>query len=387
MPDRTGNASRTIASQGLSQVAFVFQGGGALGAYQGGVFEALDEAGIVPTWVIGTSIGAINAALIAGNAPADRLERLKEFWRRIARSGPLDLATGFLGYSAQLRNAWTMLAGVPGFFTPNPVAQASHPFLPSRAMTPQTAGYYSTAPLERTLADLIDLDRLAARELRLTVGAANLRTAEMHYFDSHHQPLDLRHVMASGALPPAFPAVEIDGELFWDGGVISNTPVEVIFDEEPRRSSLVFSVHLWRPEGGDPDTMVKVLARTKDLQYASRTLTHIRRQKQIHRMRHVVRELVQKLPADVRETPDARHLASFACETRMHVVRLVAPPLAGEDHSKDIDFSEAGIRQRWAAGLEDTRRVIEAQPWLHEVDPLEGFILHDTDGGDVVGHS
>jgi NTE family protein len=378
---------QSIAAQGLNQIALVLQGGGALGAYQGGVYEAMDEAGIEPTWVLGTSIGAINAALIAGNAQPDRLPRLKEFWRRIARSGPAAWGSSLPGLGAQVGNAWTMLTGVPGFFTPNPVAQFANPFLPAPTLTAETAGYYSTAPLAKTLEDLIDLGRLESRDMRLTVGAANVRTAEMQYFDSRYQPIGLRHVIASGALPPAFPAVEIDGELFWDGGVISNTPAEVIFDDEPRASSLVFSVHLWRPAGPDPDTMVKVLARAKDLQYASRTLTHIRRQKQIHKMRHVVRELVKRLPPEVRDTPDAKRLASFSCETKMHVVRLVAPPLAGEDHSKDIDFSEEGIARRWTAGLEDTRRIIAAEPWRHEVDPLEGFILHDTDGGTVTSHS
>ncbi|MFQ3594669.1 MAG: DUF3734 domain-containing protein [Sphingomonadaceae bacterium] len=386
----TGSPMReSIREAGCDKVVLVFQGGGALGAYQGGVFEALDEAGIAPDWVIGTSIGAINAAIIAGNPAALRLERLRAFWRAV-RSDAASFFGSLPGVGAHWSAALTMAGGVPGFFAPNPPAQLSlHPMGEALAprLTPETAGYYSLAPLARTLGRLVDPGLLREGRPRLTVGAANVRTGQMHYFDSNEGPLDLRHIMASGALPPAFPAVAIDGELYWDGGIVSNSPVEAVFDDHPRVSSLVLSVHLWRPAGPDPDTMIRVMGRQKDLQYASRTLSHIHRQKQIHKLRHVVSELVKRLPPDVLETAEAQELANFACTTRMHVVRLVAPPLAGEDHRKDIDFSEAGIRQRWQAGLDDTRRVLAERPWTHSVDPLEGFILHETEAGHVLGHS
>lgn len=378
----TGAAAKPqFDKETLGQIVLVFQGGGALGAYQAGVYEAMQEAGLEPDWVIGTSIGAINAGLIAGNRPARRLARLQEFWRRV-RHGPFrQLTAASWGGGPEAFSALTAAAGVDGFFQPNPWA-----FLGMKTVLgPENAGYYSTGPLARTLADLIDPDCLGAGHPRLTVGAANVRTAEMHYFDSRAAPLTIRHVMASGALPPAFPAVRIDGELYWDGGILSNTPVEAVFDDNPRRSGLVFAVHIWNPSGPEPDSIWKVMSRQKDLQYASRAASHIVRQKQIHRLRHVIAELAEALPADRRDDPRIRELAAYGCLTRMHVVRLLAPPLAGEDHSKDIDFSPQGIRARWSAGYADTVRVLAEAPWTHPADPIEGFILHDAKAGRVVG--
>ncbi|TDH59749.1 patatin-like phospholipase family protein [Dankookia rubra] len=355
------------------QVVLVLQGGGALGAYQAGVFEALHEAGIEPDWVIGTSIGAINAALIAGNAPADRLPRLRAFWDRVAHDPGLENWAGMTGLPALLPRLATLMGGVAGFFRPNPLA-----FLGWEVpLTPERAGYYTTAPLADTLAGLIDPARLRAGSPRLTVGAANFRTGEMRYFDSRDMPLGLRHVMASGALPPAFPAVRIDGELWWDGGILSNTPVECVFDDTPRRNSLVFAVHIWNPAGPEPETIAQVLHRQKDLQYASRAASYIKRQQQMHRLRHVIEALAGQLPPEALDDPAVRDLTAYGCRTVMHVVRLLAPGLDQEDHAKDIDFSSAGIRARWAAGLADTRRALAVRPWEQTSDPLEGFVLHE----------
>lgn len=362
----------------LGQIVLVLQGGGALGAYQAGVYQALDEAGIEPDWVIGTSIGAINAGIIAGNRKEDRLRQLRAFWSRIEQKPGAAWFGDMPFVGPAMTNAMTMLNGVGGFFAPNPWASLGI------SMAPESAGYYSTAPLEKTLAEVIDLDVLNACTTRLTVGAANVRTGAMHYFDSRDAPLSTRHIMASGALPPAFPAVRIDGELYWDGGLLSNTPVEAVFDDHPRRSGLVFSVHIWHPHGTEPDSMTKVLSRQKDLQYSSRSTAQVVRQRQLHRLRHVIAELAAKLPGDVQDTPEAKELAAYGCRTRMHVVRLVAPPRAGEDHTKDIDFSPGGIAERWQAGYRDTLAVLAQQPWNAPSDPLEGFILHETEGGHVV---
>jgi NTE family protein len=373
---------RQIDREVHGQVVLVFQGGGALGAYQAGVYQALAEEGIEPDWVIGTSIGAINAALIAGNPPEKRLPRMREFWRRV-RHGPwTDLASS-LPMMGSFAAAMTVAGGLQNFFQPNPWA-----FLSDRTpLGPELAGYYSTRPLERTLADLIDTDLMNAGRPRLTVGAASVSTGEMRYFDSREGPLTIRHVMASGALPPAFPAVRIDGDLYWDGGILSNTPVEAVFDDNPRRSGVVFAVHMWRPSGPEPDTINRVVSRQKDLQYASRAASHIRRQKQIHKLRHIISELVAGLPEEARQTPRVRELASYGCLHRMHVVRLLAEPLAGDNHLKDIDFSPDGIRQRWDAGYADTVRVLAQQPWTHEVDPTEGFILHEAAAGRMIHES
>ena len=367
------DGTREAGAPRRQQVVLVLQGGGALGAYQAGVFEALHEAGIEPDWVIGTSIGAINAALIAGNASADRLPRLRAFWDRVAHHPVLESWASMIGLSTVLPRWATVTGGVTGFFQPNPLAF----FGLQVPLTPERAGYYSTAPLADTLAGLIDPARLQAGAPRLTVGAANVRTGEMRYFDSRDMALGIPHVMASGALPPAFPAVRIDGELWWDGGILSNTPVECVFDDNPRRDSLVFAVHIWNPTGSEPETIAQVLHRQKDLQYASRAASHIRRQQQMHRLRHVIEALSARLPPEARSDPAMQELAAYGCRTVMHVVRLLAPGLDQEDHAKDIDFSRAGIRARWAAGLADTRRALASRPWERAADPLEGFVLHE----------
>ena len=341
----------------LGQIVLVFQGGGALGAYQVGVYQALHEAGIEPDWVIGTSIGAINAALIAGNAVENRLDRMKAFWTRMEHGHAFE--TPFGAMLNPMRTMSAIMGGIPAFFKPNPFAFLS----PHSPLGADEAGYYSTEPLRATLEDLVDFDLIERGDCRLAVGAANVRTSEMHYFDSRDTRIDARHIMASGALPPAFPAVRIDDELYWDGGIVSNTPVEAIFDDEPRRNSLVFAVHLWNPHGAEPETIWQVMNRQKDVQYASRSASHIRRQRQIHRLRHVINELGKLVPAQVFKDANAEDLMHYACQTRMHVVRLLAPALDGEDHSKDVDFSPSGIRERWEAGYEHTRATLKQAPW------------------------
>jgi NTE family protein len=368
---------REIAEHG--QIVLVLQGGGALGAYQVGVYQALHEAGIDPDWVVGTSIGAINAALIAGSPKAERLDRLCDFWKRVEHGR-------FLGaglpnpFTQAVRNMMAITSGVPAFFQPNPAA-----FFSTHApLGAESAGYYSVAPLGETLSELIDFDLVNAGPTRLTVGASNVRTSEMTYFDSRDESLDLRHVMASGALPPAFPAVRIGGELYWDGGILSNTPVEVVFDDNPRRNSMVFAVHLWNPHGAEPQTIWEVMNRQKDVQYSSRAASHIQRQRQLHRLRHVVSELAALVPADVRNSNQFAELAGYGCTTRMHVIRLLAPSLDNEDHAKDIDFSPDGIRQRREAGYRHTSETLEKAPWRGDFDPLEGFVLHEASGGQMV---
>jgi NTE family protein len=377
LPPRRDGARRRHP---CGQIVLVFQGGGALGAYQAGVYEALHGAGLEPDWVIGTSIGAINASIVAGNAPADRMGRLREFWARVEH-GPLSRAlANFPVFGATTAMLATVLQGIPAFFAPNVTAFAgAHVRLGA-----ERAGYYSTAPLAATLNDLVDFEHVNGDGPRLTVGAASVRTSEMRYFDSRDMSLDIRHVLASGALPPAFPAIRIDGELYWDGGILSNTPVEAVFDDIPRRDSLVFAVHIWNPSGPEPETIWEVLNRQKDIQYSSRASTHIRRQKQMHRLRHVIAELARRLPVRERSDPRIQELAAYGCLTRMHVVRLLAPSIEGEDHTKDIDFSPSGIRARWRAGYDDTIRVLDQAPWDGDFDPIEGFILHEARPGLVM---
>ena len=326
-------AVNSFRAAAKGQVVLVLQGGGALGAYQVGVYQAMHEAGVEPDWIIGTSIGAINASIIAGNEPGNRMARLEEFWRRMQRPDLLLLMPAWTGISDTLSYWSTLIGGIPGFFQANlPAFWRAH--IPLGA---DRAGYYSTAPLRETLAELVDFSIINGRSSRLTVGAANVRTSMMRYFDNRDSDLAAEHIMASGALPPAFPAVSIDGEFYWDGGILSNTPTEVIFDDVPRRNSLIFAVHLWNPTGPEPRSMWEVFHRQKDIQYSSRIASHITRQQQAHRLRHVISQLVRQLPADLRNSDTIRELAGYGCVTQMHVVRLLVPRVDNENHTKDID--------------------------------------------------
>jgi NTE family protein len=378
---QANGASRNLKSTANNlpgQVVLVLQGGGALGSYQAGVYQALHEAGIEPDWIIGTSIGAINAALIAGNQPEHRLPRLREFWKRVEQTPVFAFDSDFAGFNARLSYWSTLTQGIAGFFKPNPLAHAGEAY----PLGADQAGYYSTAPLQRTLAELIDFDLVKRSAPRLTVGAAHVRSSQMRYFDSREGELSVRHIMASGALPPAFPAVRIDGELYWDGGILSNTPTEAVFDDNPRKDSLIFSVHLWNPVGAEPTTMADVFCRQKDVQFSSRIAAQIAQQEQAHRLRHIIKELAARLPEAERDSAAVKQLASYGCQTRMHVVRLLAPQLDRETHTKDVDFSRAGIMRRWDAGRAHTRAVLERAPWIGEFDPLAGVVLHDQE--DVV---
>jgi NTE family protein len=369
---RNGAAHR-VADAG--RIVVVFQGGGALGAYQAGVYQALHEHGIEPDWIIGTSIGAINASLIAGNAPQDRLPALEAFWQRVSKQELPFGADASVWQSLSFMH--TVSCGIPSFFSPNPWAHlGGHINLGA-----ENAGYYSTAPLKRTLEDLVDFERINRGAPRLTIGAALVRTSQMRYFDSRDAALDVRHIMASGALPPAFPAVRIDGELYWDGGILSNTPAEAIFDDYPRFDSLVFAVHLWNPVGREPVSMWDVAHRQKDVQYSSRVANHIARQSQTHRLRHVIEELSDLLSPEMLARPRVQELVAHGCPTRMHILRLMAPSLDHDDQTKDVDFSASGIQRRWSAGYAHARRAIECAPWRGEFDSLDGVVLHEVGEG------
>ncbi|MFZ3358734.1 MAG: patatin-like phospholipase family protein [Xanthobacteraceae bacterium] len=365
------------------QVVLVFQGGGALGAYQGGVYQAVHEAGIEPNWVIGTSIGAINAAIIAGNDFDVRLDRLRAFWDRMERkpfpaAAPFGLmGAGLMGnVAAQMM---TMMSGVAGYFAPNRALAWGL----QAPVGVEHAGFYTIDALHDTLRGVIDFERINSGKPRLTIGAVNVRSGMMHYFDSRTMPITLKHVLASGALPPAFPAIRIDGDPYWDGGIYSNTPIETVFDDFPRRDSVVFTVQMWHAAGPEPESVWDVLSRQKDIQFASRADSHIARQEHIHQLRHIVRELVRMMPAAQRETPEVKEMAGYGCGTFMHIVRLKAPRLAHEDHLRDIDFTSAGIHARWEAGYADTMRVLQRRPWEAPVDPMAGVALHDSDAPDA----
>ncbi len=369
----TSKAALKKPSEALpGQVVLVLQGGGALGAYQLGVIEALHESGIEPAWVIGTSIGAINAALLAGNRPDQRMQRLAQFWEQVESHSAIPSAFDWLGLARTSANLNTVTRGIPSFFTPNLAALRGS----DAEVGVEAASYYSTAPLHQTLSELVDWDYLCECHMRLTVGAVNACSGAMRYFDTSRERLGVEHVMASGALPPAFPAIRIDGEPYWDGGIYSNTPIEAVLDDKPRRDALILAVNVWHQTGPEPGSITQVMGRQKDIQYASRADSHIARQKQIHRLRHVIRELVKQIPNGKQGDAKVKELASWGCGTTMHVAHLHAPRLDGEDHTKDIDFTAAGVRARREAGHADTLRMIERAPWREAADPIEGVIEH-----------
>ena len=357
----------------FGQSVLVLQGGGALGAYQLGVYQAMHEAGIEPDWVVGTSIGAINGAIIAGNHPDKRMERLHEFWDRmdLNQANPFGAFISLFGSS--MSNMNTVLNGVPGFFEPNPlILMGQH-----ANVGIERASYYTTDMLRKTLSELVDFEYLQSKKTRLTVGAVNANTGVMRYFDNREDVLTVEHIMASGALPPAFPAVRIDGEPYWDGGIYSNTPVEVVLDDNPRRDSTIFAVQLWNPQGSEPSSLWEINARQKDIQFTSRASSHIANQQKLHKLRHIIRQLSQYIPEKLRDNLELEDLSAWGCSTTMHMVRMMVPRIEGEDQSKVIDFTGRGISARWQAGYDDTQRAIVAEPWNQPVDAKDGLVIHD----------
>jgi NTE family protein len=349
-PDKTPGQPVCVDVPG--QIVFVLQGGGALGAYQAGVYEALHEAKVEPDWVIGTSIGAINGAIIAGNPPGQRIERLKQFWDQVAYQGSATAGV-FPVLDEWLRNVSIMTRGIPAFFTPRLATLLGMHSDGGAA----PAAFYSTEPLRQTLLSLIDFSYLNGKQTRLTVGAVGVCNGRMRYFTNRDAPLDVDHVMASAAFPPGFP----------------------VLDDHPRRDSVIFAVQLWPAHGREPKSILQAMSRQRDIQYSSRAESHLERQKQIHRLRHVIRELEQYIPEAQRDAAEVRELLGWGCGTTMQVIELDAPRLAGDDLHKDIDFSSNGIKRRWAAGYEDTVRMLEKAPWLEPPDPMEGIAVYRSD--------
>lgn len=359
------------------QTVYVFQGGGALGAYQAGFVEALEDAELPPDWVVGTSIGAINAALIAGNAPADRLAALRRFWDRVTRPG---LAPHLPSnpFTAAWQTWQTLTSGIPGFFKPRgPQAWDMHRRAPLAEL-----GFYDTAPLAATLRELVDFDRIAAAEVRLTLCAVNVRSGAMARFDNRdgHTRLGPEHVLASGALPPGFAPVLIGDEAYWDGGIYSNTPLDVVLDDSERRDTLCFMVDLWDASEAAPSTMAGALTRYKDIQYASRILEHLDDHERMQNLRRALRVVGRKLGPKAAADPAVKDLLALGCDSCIDVVHMVMQALPGEDSWRDIDFSDSRLRARWAAGLADGRTMLARAPWQVPADEEVGMRVHTLDG-------
>jgi NTE family protein len=357
------------------QTVLVLQGGGALGAYQAGAYEELAANGYSPSWVAGISIGAINAALIAGNAPEHRVDRLRTFWETVTSSvlAPPLAPDGFArilfnGASASC----AALFGVPGFFRPRiPPAIA---MLPG---APEALSLYETMPLRETIEEFVDFDRINNGAMRLSLGAVNIRTGNFEYFDSRLQSICAEHVMASGALPPGLPPVEIDGEFYWDGGLVSNTPLQYVLDETPRPDMLVFQVDLFNARGELPQTLVDVEERKKEIQFSSRTRlnTDVFRQHQL--LRQAAHRLVAKLPDELWADPDARLLQDLSCNAAITIVHLINRSTSYDSHAKDYEFSRASMEEHWAAGANDVRRTFNHAGWQKRMKPSVGVAIFD----------
>jgi NTE family protein len=380
-PERSG------AKLGYDRIALVLQGGGALGAYQAGVYEGLDEAGIAPDWIAGISIGAINAVLIAGNAPERRVARLREFWELVcepALAPPIAAwAAAAAPHGATMRD-WASLAhaaqsicqGQLGFFVPRVPAP------PGVQGNPAAASLYDTAPLAATLERLVEFERVNRGDVRLAVGAVNVRSGNFVYFDSAETPLRAAHVMASSALPPGFAAVELDdGEFYWDGGLVSNTPLEYVLDTEPRRDTLAFQVDLWSARGQVPRGLLDVLEREKDIRYSSRTRRGTDALAQRQRLRGAIGDALARLPEPLRGEPALGPLRELARTKVMNVVHLIYQAKVHEGHYKDYEFSRAAMEAHWRAGLEDTRRTLAQPGVLDRPPPGLGVVTHDVHRG------
>jgi len=343
----------------------VLQGGGALGAYQGGVYEELHKSYREPTWVAGISIGAINAALIAGNPPDLRQKRLREFWELVSSSLTPTPGVDAVGLRESVNDAsalQVMLFGVPGFFCPR---------LPPAPLhwrgTPGAISFYSTAPLRETLDRMVDFDRINHGPVRLSVGAVNVRTGNFVYFDSTSQPIDARHIMASGALPPGFPPVEIDGEHYWDGGLVSNTPLQYVLDQPCRERRVIFQVDLFPARGALPATLAEVTEREKDIRFSSRTRLNTTNALDRQVIAQAAQRLIDKLPAALRDDPDVRALAGLSSQHAVDVVHLIYRSKHFETQSKDYEFSRLSMLDHWKAGVSDMARTLNDTRWTsHE---------------------
>ena len=372
-------------------VALVLQGGGALGAYQAGVYQGLHEAGIQLTSLSGISIGALNTAIIAGNPPERRVERLREFWETISQpnSGldiPEFIERSLFNVNDTVRGALgavhagnALLGGQQGFFRPRFPPPSS--LLPG---TPDAASYYDTAALKDTLERLCDFDLVNSDKHQVSVGAVNVRTGNFVYFENAKTRLRAEHFMASGALPPAFAAVEIDGEYYWDGGLVSNTPLAQVLDARPLRDTLVFQVDLWSARGHPPTNMSEVSDRIKDIRYSSRTRMVTEQLRWSQYLRHMLQRILEDVPADVRaDDPYYRMAQDLACSKRYNIIHLIYRNQPYERHYKDFQFGPSTMREHWAGGLKDIRQTLADPSRLAMPQNLSGFVTHDVHREDI----
>jgi NTE family protein len=381
-------AKLIIKTNSEATKVLVLQGGGALGAYQAGVFETMAQRGIDLDWVVGTSIGAINAAIIAGNVPENRLANLQGFWATVATDtgSPLtrlfglqfgvSFAEWFKPWVDSSRNLGTIIQGVPGFFS----ARDNGLWNIDRKVPTAEASFYDTAALEATLNQFVDFQYLNDTHVRLTVCAVNVATAELKCFENNgHTKMTARHIMASGALPPGFAPVEIDGEFYWDGGIYSNTPLDIVLDEQGKKDTLCFMIDLWDPTEALPTSISEVMTRLKNTQYASRSTERLADHRRQLDLRRAIKQLGGLVPAASRNNADIQALVAQGDVGSVNVVRLIMKALPNDDQFKDIDFTQDTIAKRWQAGVLDAQRMFKHQSWLKPLAPGVGMAIHELE--------
>jgi NTE family protein len=365
----------------FEQIVLLLQGGGALGSYQAGVYQALAEAELEPNWVAGISIGAINSAIIAGNPPDKRVDRLREFWETVCTS-PLGIP---YFKSIELRNAVVhqlvnqaratniMLYGTPHFFSPRVPPAALWP-----ASAPDKVSYYDTTPLKATLERLVDFDRINTGAMRLSVGAVNVGTGNFAYFDTTTDRIRPEHVMASGSLPPGFPATEVDGEYYWDGGLVSNTPLQWVLDGRPRKDTLAFQIDLWSAHGALPHDLTEVDVRHKDIVYSSRTRAATDQYKAMQKLRIALANLLKQIPDELRNSEHAKILQREADEKVCTIAHLIYRARSYEGIAKDFEFSRRTMEEHWKSGYENARRTLAEPEVMRLPSPIEGVRVFDV---------
>lgn len=371
----------------FERIALLLQGGGALGSYQAGVYQALAESDLHPDWVAGISIGAINSALIAGNAPERRVDALRKFWEAVTEPplGVASLASAWLGKLAargdmahgfvnQAQAFATMVGGAPGFFIPRPLP----PFI-SPAGSMEAESFYDVAPLRATLEELVDFDRINEGGTRFSVGAVNVRSGNFEYFDSTTHHITPDHIMASGALPPGFPATRIEGEYYWDGGLISNTPLQWVLESYPRKDTLAFQVDLWSARGEIPRDLVGIELRQKEIRFSSRTRAATDQFKRAQRLRRALKHLLKMVPKETLAAADdeTKLLIEQADETVYNIVQLIYRARSYEGTSKDYEFSRLTMEEHWASGYNDAVRTLRHPEVLERPDTPDGVATFD----------
>jgi len=344
----SGPKRRSSAAMPLpEEVALVLQGGGALGSYQAGVFQALTEAGIEIDRVAGISIGAVNAAIIAGNPPEARVEKLTAFWDRVTAALP-SFPIWHDDHIREWLHEWSAgfvaTVGVPGFFAPRPV-----PPVMAAPGTPEALSFYDSAALAETLDALVDWDLLNNGPVRIAVGAVDVESGNFAYFDSRQSRIDARHIMASGALPPGLPPIEIDGRLWWDGGLVSNTPLSHVLDTQDSEM-LVFQVDLFASSSAPPRTIMDVMAREKEIRFSSRTRQISDQLLKLRKEREAIRRVLRKIPAELADDADVVALREMAREFPVNVIQLIYRANAWEGGARDYEFSTRTMREHWEAG-------------------------------------